>query len=153
MKRTEIKPLKNHAKTNGSGISRMVIFNAQESFSSGLRVSPVHESLIIGLWPLICYEKLTIECICYPELAAPFGNNIVPKFDTVENLLTGLISDKKLRQFLKWIVSRKIWIDYFRSFQRLRGIPGDFGPDGIQAGLSLSKHFQLMNVSLFVNFV
>lgn len=43
------------------------------------------------------------ECICYPELAAPFGNNQLPQFDKVENLLTGLVSDKKLRQFLKWI--------------------------------------------------
>ena len=50
-----------------------------------------------------CWLK---ECICYPELAAPFGETILPKFDNVENLLTRLDSDTKLRQFLKWIVSK-----------------------------------------------
>ena len=34
MKSTEIRQLKNHAKTSGSGISPMVIFNVQECFSS-----------------------------------------------------------------------------------------------------------------------
>ena len=49
MKSIEIRPLKNHARTSGSGISPMVTFNAQESFSSRFRVCPVQEYLIIGL--------------------------------------------------------------------------------------------------------
>ena len=103
-------------------------------------------------------EKLNKECICYPELAAPFGNNQLPIFDNVESLLTGLVSDKKLRQFLKWIVSTNtLYVHLSWEVQKIV-VSNDLDPIRFisasdrwillqTADLSLYKHLWILNSS------